>query len=314
MVAAAQNADSKIETSNQEDIKQLRLEIDRLKQIVSQTTSSLRTAEYNIAQLEAHIQRVYTKERTPAEKVPVPKAVQEPPKASTPTPVTEQQQHQQQQPEKEDDIWPKDAFLDRRPKGNRDPETEVLVRNVPYHDSETEESLENLIHLIAAHDNLTVDVHHCFRLKRRAKQDNTAPPIIVSFTTRAGKATFRTKHEQRLTVAAIQSGLHVDLKYESSTPIYIDENLTRAQNKLYYVARKFKKKHNYRFCWPKNGHVFLRKTPSTRIVKITNVRMLEVSDENLDRIRKRRAQATKIAQPERDSKVSEIAEKYTLTQ
>ena len=30
MVAAAQNADSKIETSNQEDIKQLRLEIDRL--------------------------------------------------------------------------------------------------------------------------------------------------------------------------------------------------------------------------------------------------------------------------------------------
>ena len=93
MVAAAQNADSKIETSNQEDIKQLRLEIDRLKQIVSQTTSSLRTAEYNIAQLEAHIQRVYTKERTPAEKVPVPKAVQEPPKASTPTPVTEHQQH-----------------------------------------------------------------------------------------------------------------------------------------------------------------------------------------------------------------------------
>ena len=106
MVAAAQNADSKIETSNQEDIRQLRVEIDRLKQIVSQTTSSLRTAEYNIAQLEAHIQRVYTKERTPAEKVPESKAVQEPPKPSTPTPVTEQQQQQRQQPEKEDDIWP----------------------------------------------------------------------------------------------------------------------------------------------------------------------------------------------------------------
>ena len=57
----------------------------------------------------------------------------------------------------------------------------------------------------AAHDHQKVRVHHCFRLKRR---DNTTPPIIVEFTTKAGKATFRTRHEEILTVAAVAAGIH----------------------------------------------------------------------------------------------------------
>ena len=151
MLASAQSAGVMIETTNQEDIKQIRLELNRLKEMVTQMEQSLHTAKNQIAKLSAVFLQKQKPQQPIAEEKASPETVQarHTPSTPTPAPVTEQDEQQQNQ-EQDDDTWR--ALVDPRPERIRDRETEVIVRNVPYHETETPESLEDLIHLIAAHD------------------------------------------------------------------------------------------------------------------------------------------------------------------
>ena len=57
--------------------------------------------------------------------------------------------------------------------------------------------------------------------------------------------------------------------------ICVNENLTPTTRKLYYQARKFKQREQYRFVWVRDGEVYLRKTETSGKRHIRNDHDLE---------------------------------------
>lgn len=55
-----------------------------------------------------------------------------------------------------------------------------------------------------------------------------------------------------------------------STPVFVSENLTPITRKIHALARTFCKNHNYKFCWIKNGKVYIRKSENLPALSITD--------------------------------------------
>lgn len=54
------------------------------------------------------------------------------------------------------------------------------------------------------------------------------------------------------------------------TPIYINERLTRDNRQLFRLARSRTKDYEYRYCWIRNGGIFVRKADGKQAIRISN--------------------------------------------
>lgn len=154
-------------------------------------------------------------------------------------------------------------LLERQIKG-----TSIEIRNIPQEPNETREDLRNFLKKSA--DTLDVllynsDVKDVYRTN--TKSNNR--PLVVDFTT-----VF--KRDEFLSSVKKYNKEHRDSKFNTgslgiggpSKPVYISENLTQKQRKLFFLAREFTRGSEYSYCWTSFGRIFIRKSEGAPPIRI----------------------------------------------
>lgn len=109
-------------------------------------------------------------------------------------------------------------------------------------------------------------IDDCHRLPTKP---GGTPPIILKFVSRLDKWEFLNKRKVKKNL----STRHMPEPYSklnNPAPVYINENLTSANRVLLAKAREKKKTLNFRFCWTKNGRIFVRQTEKSKVIAITS--------------------------------------------
>ena len=99
----------------------------------------------------------------------------------------------------------------------------------------------------------------------RSDSDRTSPPIIVRFVRRVVRDQFlrgRSKLKNFTTK-------DIDLGRISDNKIFIQESLTSRKKALFKKCLEFKKRNNFKFIWTHQGTIFLRKSESATVMKVS---------------------------------------------
>lgn len=97
-----------------------------------------------------------------------------------------------------------------------------------------------------------------------AKPDSSLRPIRVVLSSVESKIKFL--QVRRIKKDIVQSD--IGLANNSKRPILITEQLTRSNQELLFQARSLREGGNFKFVWSKNGEVFARYRPNTRVIRI----------------------------------------------
>lgn len=160
--------------------------------------------------------------------------------------------------------------------------TSIEIRNIPQAAKESKEELKTILKQTA--DILNVPLNDLeIKDVYRFGKNNTNKSVIADFTTvftrdkflRSFKNFNKAHQEARLSTGSLSA----TSTNGPNKPIYISENLTQRERKLYFLAREFKKQHNYDFCWTSFGKTFLRESEGSALIRIT----CESDLENLQR-------------------------------
>lgn len=146
--------------------------------------------------------------------------------------------------------------------------TSIEIRNVPLAQKETKENLRRLITCTAEVLQIPLqkmEIKNIYRVNTKA----AVKPIIADFTTVDMRDSFLTSFKKynkehprsRLSTAEINI-------VGPSQPVYISENLTQMERKLFYHTREFAKNNGFLFCWTAFGRVFLRKTEGSPQIRV----------------------------------------------
>lgn len=112
----------------------------------------------------------------------------------------------------------------------------------------------------------TKDIDACHRLGN-SRSDNESRGIIIKFVSRIKKEEFikARRIKRDFCLGDIIPGVH---GLEAKKPVYINEHLSRENRSLYNICREYKKKHNIKFLWIKNGQILMRKAENSKVYRI----------------------------------------------
>lgn len=107
-----------------------------------------------------------------------------------------------------------------------------------------------------------IDIQAVHRLPSR--KDKT-PVVLIRFRSVSIKDRWMSARSNVRSLAEAESG----------SRIYFNENLTRANRELFWLARNQGKEKKYKFVWVKNGKIFARKLENAPLVRINHANDLE---------------------------------------
>ena len=115
-----------------------------------------------------------------------------------------------------------------------------------------------------------IDIAH--RIPSRTKSDSPRP-IVCKFIRRIAREKVMAKRKEISKVSKLKIGLS-----DSSflTEARIVDHLTPKNQQLLMEAKEFKSKHEYSYCWTRNGVVYLRKSENSRPIKVKDKNVLQV--------------------------------------
>ena len=117
---------------------------------------------------------------------------------------------------------------------------------------------------ISLHD---IDIAH--RVPGRARAaDNKPKPIICKFVRRLAKEKLMAARRMTGQIRPSDLGLPDNITFER---IGIYDHLTPKLQELLHSANNFKTQHGYKFCWARNAAIFLRKTETSRPIRLTKM-------------------------------------------
>lgn len=143
----------------------------------------------------------------------------------------------------------------------------VIISGVPYHNNENIGAIFQNIQT-AVHSNIKeADIMAIHRLKNNKSEGTESFPsnIIVAFKNTDVKSEFMAKKKSKSRLSTRDLGMD-----GPSRAIYVNDQLTEADGKLFYQARKLKKDNIFKYVWTRNGLIFMRKTDSSKILQIRN--------------------------------------------
>lgn len=130
----------------------------------------------------------------------------------------------------------------------------------------TEQKTENLTHvMLTISQKLSVELHdsdinNIYRAGPKLNPNTKKPlqprPIIVELTRKA-------KRDELLSSARVRKNLSSESIHPTTVPvtkIYLNERLTKANRLLFRETRTKASIHGFRYCWLRNGSIFVRKT------------------------------------------------------
>ena len=109
------------------------------------------------------------------------------------------------------------------------------------------------------------DIAHRLPARNASNRPNA---IVCKFTRRITKERIMAARNQISNVTASQ------LDIPSSVPLNrlsIFDHLTPKQQKLFYEAKKYKESKQCKYCWTKQGVIFLRKNDHSTVMKLTKL-------------------------------------------
>ena len=151
--------------------------------------------------------------------------------------------------------------FERVERGSRS--TCIEIRNIPIRTTESKTELLSTVMNIGATLNVPMQPFEVKDIFRIGTKDPDKKTVIVDFTTNLLKEKFIGMYKKyntnnsKLTTELLR--MHGPVR-----PIFISENLTSKMKRLFFLARDFANSNQFRFCWIKNGRIFIRKEAGAR--------------------------------------------------
>lgn len=99
-------------------------------------------------------------------------------------------------------------------------------------------------------------------------------PIVVQLKTKETRDILLGKlRAKKLSASNINSRF-------TDIPVFFNEHLAPELKSLFYQARKFKVERNFKYCWVKNGKIFLRENDSSSVIRINSLDDLSIQPTN----------------------------------
>ena len=139
----------------------------------------------------------------------------------------------------------------------------LLITNIP--ESRSEDTTKVVLTL-AKHLDAELqasDIESVFRIKN---DSNPKPPLIMVKLNKASARDSLYNARKNFTKKGVNTNT---LGFRSTQKIFINEVLSKTQQKLFYHARKKKEQLKWRYVWTYHGQVFMRKVHDSDAVKIT---------------------------------------------
>ncbi|CAH2087992.1 unnamed protein product [Euphydryas editha] len=144
-------------------------------------------------------------------------------------------------------------------------QTSIEIRNLPVQQTETKSDLLNLVKKIGMVTKINIDENNVRDIYRLNK--NKAVVAEFSSVLLKEKILNSIKNHNKINKDNKLNTTHLQLRGENK-PIYIGELLTQKAKRLFYLARDFKYKNGYEFCWTTHGKIFLRKSAGAQSHRI----------------------------------------------
>lgn len=133
----------------------------------------------------------------------------------------------------------------------------VEIRNVPVNKSESKDCLLNTVGRIGSLINVPIQVHQVKDIYRIGSKNADNKTIIVDFTTNLLKEKVIQMYRKYNKEHSKLSTEHLKIGGPAK-PVFVSENLTPKMKRLFFLARDFANNNEYRYCWIKNGKIYLR--------------------------------------------------------
>ena len=124
-----------------------------------------------------------------------------------------------------------------------------------------------LFHAIGAKDVTFQDIDIAHRVPSR-RPTNQPNAIVCKFVRRIAKEKVMSLRKKVESVHPNQLGFEDDI---SMTNLAMYDHLSPRIQELMYEAKKLKVEKEFKFCWAKNGAVYLRKTEESRTIKLRKI-------------------------------------------
>lgn len=162
--------------------------------------------------------------------------------------------------EKNQEIQEKITQLEQHTRKNN-----LEITNVPEKKSE---NVLALLHTISQKIGLTLEKYDIDAVHRVARMtnavgENRPRSIIVRFVSRQKRDEFKTACKVRRL-----SSDHLGLG--GNEPIFVNDHLCPSQKKLFSDARKLKNELGMKYCWTRNGNVYLRRKDGAKVIHVTS--------------------------------------------
>ena len=141
------------------------------------------------------------------------------------------------------------------------------IRNIPVIKSETKATLLNTVVNTGRVMDLEIQPHEVKDLFRIKSKDPANKTIIVDFTTVLRKEEFLGKFRKHIRDSFKITTEHLKISGPAK-PVYISENLSAKNKRLFFLARDAAKMNEYKFCWVKHGKIFVRDKVGSKHVEI----------------------------------------------
>lgn len=153
---------------------------------------------------------------------------------------------------------------------------EIEIIGVPETDGENLIGILNAITLQAGVELKELDVNYVTRVgpkftsKTKIDRENKPRPIVAKLVRRLKKSEIikACRSKPKLTTEGVSAG--------SPRAVYINERLTRNNRQLFRETKLRAKRHNFKFCWIRNGSVFVREAENKPAIRIENFEELDV--------------------------------------
>lgn len=147
------------------------------------------------------------------------------------------------------------------------------MKNVPKKPQETRNDLIDMVTCLTKSINLEMeprDIKDIFRQQGK-RNENQNSPIIVDLGSSILRnellkkvKNFNIKNKQKL------QAKHLGHKTNEDQPVFISEQLTPKNARLFFLARDLVKNKKYKYCWTSFGKVYIRQDDTSRIIQITS--------------------------------------------
>ncbi|KAJ8703611.1 hypothetical protein PYW08_016860 [Mythimna loreyi] len=147
----------------------------------------------------------------------------------------------------------------------------IEIKNVPKKPQENNVDLVNMVTSLGKHLSIEMDsrdVKDIYRLPSK-KAGITNSPIVVELNSTLLKTDLLKKAKSFNIKNTIKlQAKHLGIRSDAEVPVFISEQLTPKNARLFFLARDLAKTKQYKFCWTAFGRILVKKDEKARTIVI----------------------------------------------